>query len=368
MNNRKWSTVIGAIGLLVLILDSRTGLLAAQEGLNLCIITLIPSMFPFFLLSMILTSSLAGRSVRLLFPLGRITRIPQGAESLLAIGLLGGYPVGAQNVLSAYHQGIISQEDAQRMAVFCNNAGPAFLFGYLSTVFDHPIYPWIIWGIHIFSALIVGSIIPGGSHQAILLPESSPLTLSQSLNRALRVMGQVCGWVILFRVLIGFCERWIFWAIPYTIRITLTGLLELSNGCIMLSNLPSNGLRMVLSSTFLGFSGICVLMQTNSIAAPLKLGLYLPGKALQACISFLLAYQLQFAIPHTNPCFISPFVVGIVGIMGLSLLIFLRKKEIPVAIFHNLLYNQASCKKRRTICSSGKKLKNPVPTVLSAPN
>lgn len=365
--NRKWITsVLSAVGLLALILDSRTGFSAAQEGITLCIQTLIPSMFPFFILSMILTSAMAGQPIPLLRPLSKLCRIPEGAESLLAIGFLGGYPVGAQNVLSSYHQGVISKEDVLRMAVFCNNAGPAFLFGYLGTLFDAPVYLWLLWLIHIVSALLVGWILPGGSNESISTVDSELLSMPHALNQAIRVMAQVCGWVILFRVFMGFLDRWLFWAFPDSVRILLTGFLELSNGCVFLSQLPSQGLRFIFASTLLGFGGICVNLQTRSISGSIHLSMYLPGKAFQGCISFLMTAFLQRFLPNSDPVSLKPLVLIFVGFSAIILLLILRKQEKPVAISQNLLYNQASCEKRRTICSSERKSKNPAPTALSA--
>ena len=367
MNDRKWITPLAAaVGFTMLILDSRTGLLAARDGIALCAGTLIPSMFPFFVLSMVLTSSLAGKPFKALRPLGRLCRIPSGTESLLAIGLLGGYPVGAQNVLTSHRLGVLSETDAQRMAIFCNNAGPAFLFGYLGSLFDDPIYPWSIWGIHITSALILGWVLPGGSGNAAKAPASEPLSLSQALNRSIRVMAQVCGWVILFRVLIGFLDRWLFWAIGDLPKLIFTGSLELSNGCILLSSLTSNGSKMLLASTFLGFGGLCVLLQTHSIAGAFRIPMYLPGKAFQACISFLLAWLVQFFLPDADASAVSPAIAALVGFCAIFFLILLRKQEKPVAFFDDLLYNQASCEKRRSKCSSEKKSKNPAATALSA--
>ena len=327
MTNRKLMTfILCATGFLALILDSRTGFAAAQEGVNLCITTLIPSMFPFFLLSILLTGSLAGQSIKLLHPIAMLCRIPEGSESLVVMGLLGGYPVGAQNVISAYNQGVLAQEDTRRMAVFCNNAGPAFLFGYLGTFFENPIYPWAIWGIHIISALIVGGILPGGTRRSSVVLIRKSISISQAMNQALKVMGQVCGWVILFRVLIGFLDRWLFWAIPEPITIMLMGLLELSNGCSMLSEFSSDGMRMVMASTFLGFGGVCVLLQTFSIADTVAIPLYLPGKILQGSISFLLAYLVQFWIPNAAPCILSPYLLAGVGCVLICLMMLLRKE------------------------------------------
>ena len=52
-----WGLVAGC-AMLVIILDTRTAILSAQSGLQLCIKTVIPSLYPFFILSGIINSSL----------------------------------------------------------------------------------------------------------------------------------------------------------------------------------------------------------------------------------------------------------------------------------------------------------------------
>ena len=52
MEKRKWIvSLAAAAGILVLILDSRTALAGAAQGLSLCLKTVIPSLFPFIFLS-----------------------------------------------------------------------------------------------------------------------------------------------------------------------------------------------------------------------------------------------------------------------------------------------------------------------------
>jgi len=156
-----------ALGLLLLILDAKTGLKGANEGITLCLYTVVPALFPFFVLSALLTSSLTGGKNRLFGLLGKLCRIPEGSEILLATGLLGGYPVGAKSVAQAWEKGWLSQEDARRMLGFCSNAGPAFLFGMLSQVFRNTKALWVLWGIHILSAVITARLLPGDKVQHV---------------------------------------------------------------------------------------------------------------------------------------------------------------------------------------------------------
>ena len=146
--------------MLVMIFDTRIVLQSAQDGVSLCIRTIIPSLFPFLALSGVINNCLIGQKLRLLQPIGRFCKIPKGAESLLVLGFLAGYPIGAQLVTQAYRSGKLSARSARRMLGFCNNAGPAFLFGLVSPLFSSIKMIWALWAIQILSALTVSYILP----------------------------------------------------------------------------------------------------------------------------------------------------------------------------------------------------------------
>lgn len=323
MNSRKQqigTLVFAAIGMGLMIIDTKTALSGAKEGILLCIGTIIPSLFPFFVLSNLLTSAVFGLKSAWLRPIGRLFGIPAGSEALLIVGLLGGYPVGAQSVTQAYRAGHLKKDDARRMLGFCSNAGPAFIFGMASSLFESPYIPWILWAVHILSALFVSFILPGRNDGGEVSPvKAASLTLPQALSKAITVMAAVCGWIILFRVLIAFLQRWFLWLLPETAQIALIGLLELSNGCCELINIPGEGLRFLLCAAFLSFGGLCIAMQTASVTE--ELGMYLPGKLLQGLISILLAAALQpILFSGGGEATLRPWVLGIFacGILGIA--------------------------------------------------
>ena len=369
MNIRKSiTTFFAALCFVTLIADTRTGISGAAAGIDICIRTLIPSLFPFFILSILLTSSLTGQPINILRPTTKFCRIPKGYESFLIIGFLGGYPVGAQNIAFAASQGTISEKDAQRMVAFCNNAGPAFIFGFLSQLFHNPFCPWMLWVIHVFSALLVGHILPGCSNSVATPTKSAPLSLSDALDSSIRVIARVCGWVIIFRIILEFLRKWILWAFPSWLQILITGLLELANGCVQLQILPSDGIKLVLSSVLLGFGGLCVFLQTHSLVGNLSLKFYIPGKILHGAISFLLSYFAQLCFLREGSIRISPFVISSTVILILLFALTIRKIEKPVAFSGALLYNQTSCETRRRSCFSEKRSQNPALTAFMAQN
>lgn len=277
----------------LLIIDARTALQGAVEGIELCIRTVVPSLFPFFVMSILLTGSMTGQKISGLRPIGQLCGVPEGGEALLLVGLVGGYPVGAQSVCQAYRAGQLSERDAKRMLGFCNNAGPAFLFGMTAALFRSPIVPWVLWAIHIFSALITAFLLPGKNHSTVELHPCKKITLPQAVEQAVKIMAGVCGWVVLFRVMITMLRRWCLWLLSKKAQIAITGLLELSNGCCDLANLSGEGLRFLLCACFLGFGGLCVAMQTVSVTSGLGTGAYFPGKVMQGILSFLLAAIAQ---------------------------------------------------------------------------
>lgn len=306
----------GACAMVVLILDAETALRGSAEGIELCIRSVIPALFPFLICSVYLTGNLGNMPIQILAPIGRLCRIPPGSEGILLTGFLGGYPVGAQAVTQAYEAGSLGQEDALRMLGFCSNPGPAFLFGMLTPHFKYAHIPWILWGIQLLSAITVGVILPGGSnHQTTCVPGNG-ITIPQALHHAVRTMATICGWVIAFRTIHLFVDRWFLWMLPPAAGVFLSGFLELTNGCVNLGTVESESLRFLMAALFLSAGGLCVGMQTISMTRDLGTGWYFPGKLLQTGISGLLcSLILPLLYPGSSTPWLTPCFLGITLLM-----------------------------------------------------
>lgn len=349
------SLLFPCAAMLVLILDSKIALQGAQMGLELCIQTVIPSLFPFFVISVLLTGTLSGRQIAIFKPICRFCKMPFGAENLLLVGLLGGYPVGAKCIYEAWKQGQITAADAKRYLGFCNNAGPAFIFGMCGSLFSKSWIGWILWGIHVLSALLVGRVLP--ENRSVPMGTSIPdqTTLVQAMGKAITAILSVCGWVVLFRVILAFCQRWFMWLLPAHWRSVLDGILELTNGCNGLTAVESEGVRFVLCAAFLGFGGLCVALQTASVVGELGMGMYFPGKVMQCAFSCCLAGL--FASLVYRIC--SPVLPGICSVF----LLFLTVTKKTVAFPKGLVYNVEKKRKGEFTCYSGRKLRSPAATV-----
>lgn len=272
----------------ILILDSATALRGVQWGLELCLKSLIPSLFPFLFVSALMTGAWMGSSPVLLEPVRKLCRIPAGCSCLLIPAFLGGYPAGAQAVGQTLHQGGLSRKDAGKMLLFCNNPGPSFLFGVLGNAFSERWMTWALWGICLLSSLLLAWMLPGESAGtgAVEMPE---ISLTGAMSAAMKSMASVCCWVIVFRMVITFLQRWFLWLVPQTLQVVLMGMLELSNGCLALSAIEDEHLRFVTAAGLLSFGGLCITMQTGSVCGNLPLLPYCISKGVQGALSVVLA-------------------------------------------------------------------------------
>ena len=288
-NNSKLQGILAAMGLMVLILDSQLALDGARSGIDLCIRTVIPALFPFFVLSSMLTGSLADSSPSSGIKFCKKLGIPAAGSSVLVPAVLGGYPVGAKCVGDLYQNRQISKREAEQLLTFCSNAGPSFIFGMVSGFFPERKMVWLLWLIHLYSAFLTAVVIADSSEESILSQAKKESERQSILLSSAKTMVQVCCWVILFRILIRFLKEWFLWAFPVWLQVWLTGFLELTNGCCELLQITDTSQRFVLCSGMLAFGGVCVLFQTASVIGGLSVVSYIKGKLLQTVFSLVIS-------------------------------------------------------------------------------
>ena len=267
----------------------------ALEGVELCLRSVLPSLFPFFVLTALFQyRALPLRLGTLLEPVfRRCFRLSGAGGSVLLLGLVSGYPVGAAAATALYRSGGCGRDEARRLLVIANNCGPAFLLGILGgRVFGETGPAFCLLGIHIavtlWLGLLLGSL-PGPEPQRTaaelrVIPLSA--AFPQAVLRAGGAVLTVCAYVILFSVPLGFLPEW-----PL-----LRGLLELTGGLTALSGLsPENA---ALAAFLPGFGGLCVCAQVLRYAAEAGLPIlpYLGWRLLHGLVSALAA-RLCFTRP-----------------------------------------------------------------------
>lgn len=313
---KRFTVILCLMGCLLLLLFSVPAMEAAREGLRLWYETLLPALFPFFVLSGLLqrTGLLAMVSRwRLRLP----CRIPASAVPVFLISSLSGAPTGARICGLMLDQGALSREEAQRFAAIFNLASPMFLTGALANnMLGSPdaALPLLLGSLA--SALIVCPLLcglrplPSSKRQKAAAgrpPFSLALELTGALWDGVTAMLRIGGTVVLFVVLVhlmdatglmglicrpfaGLLAR--FHLDPQLMRAAITGTLEMTNGCRELSQLALPlRLRAALCSGTVAAGGLCVLMQSMAFLElkPLE---YLTVKQFQSLIAGGVTYLL----------------------------------------------------------------------------
>lgn len=287
--NNHMKLIICSAAMLVLILDSKLAVEGAVDGIEVCIRSAIPALFPAMILADILINHMPGE-----IPfIQRVFGIPAGAEGIFLAGIIGGYPIGAKLIGQHYREGNLLNRDAEHMLSFCNNAGPAFIFGICGSLFAWRWAPLFLWLIHAISAFLVGCANRNHPSGSVCLARSSGRSITEVVASCAKTMGNICAWIVLFRVIIQFTEHWLLWLLPPLISALIQGVLELTNGCCMLRSIASEPIRFVLCSIILSWGGFCIMLQTKAVTAGLSTKHYALGKAKQSLYSAILSVILM---------------------------------------------------------------------------
>ena len=315
---------------LALIVWPEQAMEAMREGIKLCGNVIVPSLFPFFVLSSLVVELGMSRYLgKLLEPImAPLFRVNGNCASALALGFIGGYPVGARTAIQLYESGQCSRTEAERMLAFCNNSGPAFILGVVGTgVFGSGAVGLLLYLVHLLSSLCVGIMF------RFYRPAEAPRTrrgqgaqfqtasfskaFTGSITGALRAILNICAFVLFFSVFLRILARaGILETLgrllsgilaPLGMDQTwaerlLTGLVEMSSGVSSLTNGALSG-RLSMAAFMLGWAGVSVHCQVLAFLGDsgLSMGTYVAGKLLHGCLSAVLANLLFRFIPLSSP-------------------------------------------------------------------
>ena len=342
---QKWLCVIAVLGTVFLIIDAGTALSGATEGIDLCLRCIIPTLFPLIFLTGILSSSVDPNNA-IFTCIEKALHLPTGSCPIWLLGCLGGYPVGARLISNRLQAGQLSEAEADDLLIFCNNPGPAFIFGIVGSLFTRPWIPFVLWAIQFMSSLFLGISLSDSPISMTKDPVPMNCTITDHLSRALTAIASICGWVVLFRILIRLMDKWILFLFPQSVRNILYGILELANGCAALQHIPREGARFIYSGGLLSFGGLCVGLQTASFLPRANYAKYYRGKLLQSAICILLCLMMQPWLFPTDERISVPSWLLIV-IIGSGILLFISLyKKIVVEKKKRMVYNQEKAKKR----------------------
>lgn len=261
-----------------------------RAGLELCANTVIASVFPFLILTEMISKTSGLEQIRWLrVAFERLFKINGYAVNAFIIGITCGFPIGAKTAVELYKSDKISNEECQRLIGFANNTGPAFIIAGIGAGMRGSATDGIILYVSmVLSALTVGILFGIGKAYKKTMTESAncKYDFSASVKNAASNTLAVCGFVVLFSVICG-----IFSSIVKnnTISSLLLPFIEVTNAAAHLSRdifLP-DFINLILTSFAISFSGFSVHFQASAFLreTDIKMKMYYFMKFIQGVLS-----------------------------------------------------------------------------------
>lgn len=268
--------------MLALLLRADVTMTAASAACRLFVTAVLPGLFPYMVLSMMLVS--------------RVRRISPVLVMLLGWG--GGSPTGAR--LLPMCAGLTRREQV-RLAVSCATMSPMFLLGTIGG--------WL--GSSAVGVVCLISVVAGGwltgllagirahtSNSEFPIPNSEfppPLPFGAAVEASARTMLLVCGTMVMLRVFAALAAE----ALPSGLVLPVTTLLEVTTGTAEIARLPLPLMwRTALIAGATGFGGMAIILQNRAVYPQgfLPLGAQVGWQALHGGMSFLLALGLMWMV------------------------------------------------------------------------
>jgi len=319
---------------LTLIIYPQNAVKAAQNGLSVWLTIVFPSLLPFLIGSEILigigvVNFLGVLLQPIMTPLFGVTG--EGAFPF-AMSITSGYPVGVNLVSRMRQKNDINRIEAQRLVSFCSTSGPLFIVGAVSVeMLGNPNLGIILASSHYLGAVTVGLLfktygkniykakktynknyIKSAFNELILARKKDgrpfSVIMSDAIKSSFNSMIIVGGFIILYSVIIellnstnllNIITNLILNIIPFDLNPNLingflSGLIEMTNGCYILSSIDEISIvSKVCSISFLiAWSGLSIHSQSISLInnTDINTKIYLLSKTLHGVLSCIYSY------------------------------------------------------------------------------
>lgn len=251
-------------------------------GLQTCASVIIPSLFPFMVLAGLISSTRVGKVLSRWVSLftRRLIGLPENLGSVLLMSFVGGFPVGARMLSAMLSRREINRETAERALCFCVNAGPSFLISAVGAgMLANKTAGLLLLIAQVCSSLLIGAFLFRGKSRSLPAARESVYpkdTFVASVQSASAGILSICSFVVAFCALTSLLHALGFFRSAASLlgvlfpvlgqdffAALLTGLLEVTNGCIAAASLRTFE-GFILCAFLVSFSSLSIIFQIKS--------------------------------------------------------------------------------------------------------
>lgn len=279
------------------------------SGLRVAGASVIPALFPYFVISNLLLQSSINLPKKMSSVFQKLFHVsPEGLSAFL-FGLIGGYPLGAKTASSLYRDNKITKQDASSLLRFCNNTGPAFFLGVAGgKILGSPAAGLCLYVIHLFSAVFCGLLFREKNYRiySVQRKKAETFTFSQAFPQAVlqssSAMLNISAFVVFFSGLtaslaampfisnIGELLTRRFGLSRCALKAVCSGALEMTSGIFRLQALKNKQIVFSLLALIITWGGFCVHFQALSqLDKDIEIKGYYGSKLLQSCVALAIS-------------------------------------------------------------------------------
>ena len=272
-------------------------------SLNIWITSLLPALFPFFIVSDILINydvikyfpKVIRNSIKYLF------NVSDNGLVIILLSMLSGFPSNARNIKNMYLDKKITKEEGEHLLYFTHFSNPMFILGTIPLILNSNKISKYILISHYLANIILGiclrkynkvnnsntSNYKEDKHNFGLVLTTS---IRKSLDSVLGILGNLTVFLIISTLLINFFN------LDNTSSLLVKSILELTSG---LKELGSYNLLdkylLIISSCILSFGGLSVHMQVINelVDTDISYKNYFIGRILQVVLSLGISYLIS---------------------------------------------------------------------------
>lgn len=242
-------------------------------SLHIWVTSLIPSMFPFFVISDILIQYHITNYIPtwLKKTFTKLFRVSEPVVTVFFLSCISGFPSNARNTRALYDQKLLTKEEASHALIFTHFSNPLFILSTVAVFFLHrEAYGYCILVAHYLGNIVLGVISsyfysPHDINYTHLKEKSQSFStilikaIRSSIDTLLLILGTLTCFLVLSSLMIHHLKMG-----AYSSSI-MKGILEITMGLKSLSLLSVNDCyKVVISTMFISFGGLSVHLQVLS--------------------------------------------------------------------------------------------------------
>lgn len=272
-------------------------------SLNIWITSLLPALFPFFIVSDILINygvikyfpKVIRNSIKYLF------NVSDNGLVIILLSMLSGFPSNARNIKNMYLDKKITKEEGEHLLYFTHFSNPMFILGTIPLILNSNKISKYILISHYLANIILGiclrkynrvndsnnSNYKEDKHNFGLVLTTS---IRKSLDSVLSILGTLTVFLIISTLLINFFN------LNNTSSLLVKSILELTSGLKELGSYNLlNKYLLIISSCILSFGGLSVHMQVINelVDTDISYKNYFIGRILQVVLSLGISYLIS---------------------------------------------------------------------------